>query len=246
MVGEIFMSVLAARATLMPAGSKRTAESGLSLFISSSERVPVHEGLARADAQGLIVASRFDWATKKGAEDALPAITGTAYAYAEPGKTFREAAKRIASLGGGYFVDAVFDQGGEFQKSRFFPVPEEHLDHSGLLVMNHPDYTIHIDISGEQTYVPRPGAVIDLLDLPTTSGLYHIPDPKYGIGQGKAVPGHVKGVVMLVRIARAVGNITVGKLNFDHFGSATILYDWVSGPYGMATSGSVGPAAPIV
>jgi len=207
----------------------------LAVFMKSASGMPLNEGLAWADAERRMIASNRSLGraltvleTYMSLKKAFVCRSGDMAVYVMPGKTFRQAAERIASLGNVYFL--VYED--PKTKDRYlFPVPEEHLDkRDALLVARHPDYSLGIERKDRVVLAARAGL---LEKFPASDGWYPR-DPEYDIPyEGKSIGARLD-VGYLKRIGMRVGTVDTDYGRFPFADRRRILLDLPpSTPLGM-------------
>lgn len=166
------------------------------------KQVPFEEGVARATEKNLIVVSslRLTLALPT-RESRLEAWgehrcwSGTMTAYTEPRKKFGKTVERVEST-------------ASSSVRWVFPVPEEYRDiRNGILVVEHPNYTIEVD--GKNRVIRA--ATVDVVEhFPQTGGdcRWYSTDPKHGIPCGNPiVPFETEDARQLLRNGTRVGPI---------------------------------------
>ncbi|NYZ73545.1 hypothetical protein H0O00_00210 [Candidatus Micrarchaeota archaeon] len=191
------MRIAAAKQTT---DGQRIRGPGLAILISGNEGAPYDEGLMRADAGNLVIASNKrmsrmliwsdEWKTKY---NLFGCWTGTTTAYEEAGKAF------------GRLVEYTDEKAGI---RYIFPVPDEFVGATDcLLVAEHPDFTL--ERKGNDRIV-RAARIALIERFPAENGWYP-GDDAYDIPNGDAVDSSGPGARRLWRIGGArVGPVARG------------------------------------
>ncbi|MDO8553718.1 MAG: hypothetical protein Q7S22_02835 [Candidatus Micrarchaeota archaeon] len=202
----------------------------LATCITKANGVPFEEGLARANAQGLVIASNArlskalvgsdEW---EGIRNVFICRSGTMTAYVEPGLPLGKQVEYTDPETGVKWV---------------FPVPEAYQGKKdAILVAEHPEYALEVDGNNR---IVHPTNIDIVEEFPGNFGWY-FPDSKYGIPAGEDVTARYSHLSYpanaryLLRINKRVGPAVRGYDDFsDDARQCVDLYGAPSIALGMA------------